>query len=162
MGKTATEWRDWLHDDAADQEAVRRAELDAAQEFLAAPRSDLEQLFALVENQATSSRQITDRVRRAFARLQELRELAANFVAQDNIGSDISALLEKADQALRSGEQFSIADAAAALDQLFPAEQKYQNRCCPGRRKLALPYAVSQGSRDRRMGDGKSSSLSHR
>lgn len=120
MGKTATEWRDWLHDDAADQEAVRRAELDAAQEFLAAPRSDLEQLFALVENQATSSRQITDRVRRAFARLQELRELAANFVAQDNIGSDISALLEKADQALRSGEQFSIADAAAALDQALP------------------------------------------
>jgi tetratricopeptide (TPR) repeat protein len=93
--------------------AVYQAELDAARNYLRAAPSDLEQLLAPIHETEVSRQQVPRLLKQAYARLSDLRANLADWACP---AAEIAALVERAEDALRTGEGFSLEAADRAFE----------------------------------------------
>lgn len=93
-----------------------QAELDAAQIDLRAERSDLEQLLVYIHDKRTSRRQVQGLLKQAWSRLTALRGRWAKDSGLATNDPGIAALIERVNNALQTGERFSLDDADQALE----------------------------------------------
>ena len=96
--------------------ATYQAELDAARNDLRAEKSDLEQLLAPIHETEVSRQQVPGLLKQAYSRLGNLRASLAGRARPVTKAAEIAALIERAKDALHTGEGFSLEDADRAFE----------------------------------------------
>ncbi len=93
-------------------------ELDGAQNYLGAERSDLERLLAYIRDKQVPRQQVPRLLKQAWSRLARLREIRAEAhgLATE---AGIAEALKRAYSALRTGETFSLDDADQAFEDAY-------------------------------------------
>jgi len=105
-----------LQEDLGDLGTAYKAELDAAEKNLRAERSDLEQLLVYIHDKQVPRQQVSGLLKQARSRLTKLRARRVEDRDLATKAPGIAALIERADNALQSGETFSLDEANQAFE----------------------------------------------
>ncbi len=100
----------------------RFPEVAALQKQLNATESDLIALLTMIQQQHVRRENLDDAFAQSYKKLQELRENMGDMKSLANEAPEIQPLLQEADEALESGEHFSL---QRAEDALAKADKRY-------------------------------------
>jgi tetratricopeptide (TPR) repeat protein len=99
-----------------DPTAAYQAELDAARNDLHAEKSELEQLLAPIHETEIARQHVPGLLKQAYSRLSHLRASLAGPARLTSEAAEITALVKCAEDALHTGEGFSLEEADRAFE----------------------------------------------